>query len=167
MNMFILNEDAITSATEQCDKHVVKMPLESAQMLCTAHRLLDGDEGNEDLYKIAHPKHPCTLWTMESDKNYEWHYAHWIALCNEYKFRYGREHLSFTKFHDKLNKMPKNIPFTLHKTPFRLAMGSNPECVVEGDPVASYRAFYKTKAARFEMKWSKREVPEWFLKEAC
>lgn len=151
----------IASAVSQCDKHIVKMPLESAQMLCTAHRLLDGDEGNEDLYKVAHPKHPCTLWTMESIANYHWHYNHWIALCNEYTYRYGKQHLSFTKFRDKLKEQPKNIPLgTL--TPFRLAMSANPECQFL-DPVKSYREFYKTKRDRFEMKWTKRRPPEWFL----
>ena len=44
MNLFILNKDPIIAAQQQCDKHVVKMPLESGQMLSTAHRLLDGDE---------------------------------------------------------------------------------------------------------------------------
>lgn len=166
MNIFKLDECPIKSAQMQCDKHIVKMPLESAQMLCTVHRLLDGDDADQSFYRIAHPKHPSTLWTMESDKNYEWHFAHWVALCNEYKFRYGREHLSFTKFGNKLNKLPKNIRFTLEKTPFRLAMGSNPECMFEGDPVRSYRAYYKTKKERFNMKWTKREIPMWFM-EAC
>jgi len=161
MNIFKLDESPITSAQMQCDKHVVKMPLESAQMLCTAHRLLDGDEGNEHLYKVAHPKHPCTLWTMESIANYHWHYNHWVALCKEYTHRYGKTHLSFTKFGDILKVQPKNIPIGI-LTPFRLAMGSNPECMFD-DPVKSYRAFYKTKQARFEMKWTKRKVPEWFL----
>jgi len=161
MNIFKLHESPILSARFQCDKHVVKMPLESAQMLCTAHRILDGDDADPSLYKIAHPKHPSTLWTMESDANYRWHYDHWIALCKEYEYRYGRQHLSYTKFSDILKVQPRNIPVG-DMTPFRLAMGSNPECMFE-DAVKSYRAFYKTKQDRFEMKWTKREIPNWFL----
>lgn len=163
MNIFKLHESPILSAQFQCDKHVVKMPLESAQMLCTAHRILDGDDADPSLYKIAHPKHPSTLWTMESDSNYRWHYDHWIALCKEYEYRYGRQHLSYTKFSDILKVPPRNIPVG-DMTPFRLAMGSNPECMFE-DAVKSYRAFYKTKQDRFEMKWTKRNIPDWFLTE--
>jgi hypothetical protein len=152
--------DAIDSARSQCDKHVVKMPLESAQMLCTVHRILDG--GNEDLYKIAHPKHPSTLWTMESSANYLWHYRHWMELCKEYTYRYGKVHKSWEKFGMRLSRAPANIPKgTL--TPFKLAFKTQPECIVEGDPVASYRNFYKTKQSRFDMKWTKRRIPNWFL----
>lgn len=161
MNIFVLNNNPIKAAQEQCDKHVVKMALESAQMLSSAHRILDGDEADDRLYKIAHPKHPCTLWTMESIANYHWHYIHWVALCKEYEYRYGKEHLSYVKLRDILKEQPKNIPIGT-QTPFRLAMGSNPECMFE-DPVKSYRAFYKTKQERFEMKWTKRKVPQWFL----
>jgi hypothetical protein len=156
--------EAVESAVAQCDKHVVKMPLESAQMLCTAHRILDGDEGNEDLYKKVHPKHPSTLWTMESVNNYHWHYAHWIALCEEYTYRYGKVHVTETKFRDRLRNPPKNIPYG-ELTPFRLAFKNYPECVVEGDPVQSYRNFYMTKQERFKMVWTKRPAPVWFVKQ--
>lgn len=162
MNIFKLDESPILSAQFQCDKHVVKMPLESAQMLCTVHRLLDGDEGNEELYKVAHPKHPSTLWTMETIANYHWHYNHWVALCKEYTHRYGKVHLSFQKFGERLKQQPRNIPMGT-MTPFRLAMGSNPECMFPENPVKSYRAYYKTKQERFDMKWTKRNIPNWFL----
>lgn len=152
--------DAIDSARSQCDKHVVKMPLESAQMLCTAHRILDGD--NDDLYKIAHPKHPSTLWTMESKANYQWHYRHWLELCKEYTYRYGKVHKSWEKFGTRLALVPKNIPDG-NLTPFKLAFKTHPECIVEGDPVQSYRNFYMTKQSRFDMKWTKRRIPNWFL----
>lgn len=162
MNIFVLDDNPVVAAMNQCDKHVVKMALESAQMLSSAHRILDGDDADERLYKIAHPKHPCTLWTMETIANYHWHYNHWQALCMEYEYRYGKSHMSWVKLKDVLKVQPRNIPIgTL--TPFRLAMGSNPECMIEGDPVRSYRAFYKTKQERFDMKWTKRPTPEWFL----
>ena len=155
---------AVNSAKSQCDKHIVKMPLESAQMLCTAHRILDGDEGNEDLYKIAHPKHPSTLWTMESMGNYNWHYQHWVALCEEYTYRYGKVHMSEQKFRARLCVPPVNIPHGT-VTEFKLAFKDYPECIVEGDPIASYRNFYMTKQQRFKMTWKNRPTPNWFLTE--
>jgi hypothetical protein len=184
MNIFVLNESPIVSAQEQCDKHVVKMIVESAQMLSTAHRMLDGVEGRRRsksgktmskywelpdsresvLYKAVHMAHPCTIWTMESRANYVWHYAHFIALCDEYQYRYGKKHASDTLLSDVLVEIPDNIPFG-KLTPFKLAMGSNPECM-SIDPVESYRKFYQTKQERFKMVWSKRTVPSWFKKKA-
>lgn len=184
MNIFVLDESPILSAQQQCDKHVVKMVLESAQMLSTAHRLLDGvqeirssvsgkrkvkywrmDNSNLEsiLYKAAHVAHPCTIWTMESVANYNWHYNHFVALCDEYKYRYGKTHLSDVKLRYVLKEQPKNIPLG-ELTQFRLAMGSNPECIDTNNPVESYRKFYKTKQERFKMVWSKRPVPQWFTK---
>lgn len=168
MNIFVLHENPTIAAQMQCDKHVVKMTLESAQMLSTVHRLLDGDEciGADILYKVAHPKHPCTLWTMESRSNYEWHYNHFVSLCEEYSYRYGKEHLSDVKLRQILSHAPRNIPEG-GLTTFRLAMGSNPECLRIKNPIDAYRAFYQTKQDRFVMKWSKRTPPVWFqFKEA-
>lgn len=179
MNIFILNESPVISAQEQCDKHVVKMIVESAQMLSTAHRMLDGevyrrpsksgktmikyyDHPTLDnvLYKAVHHGHPCTVWTMESICNYIWHYRHFVALCDEYMYRYGKRHLTDTLLRDTLQTPPANIP-KVERTPFKLAMGSNPECMMD-DPVESYRAFYQTKQDRFTMVWTNRPVPQWF-----
>jgi hypothetical protein len=180
LNIFVLNECAIISAQEQCDKHVVKMIVESAQMLSTAHRMLDGSmdkrksksgktmskywelpDGREHaLYKAVHMGHPCTVWTMESGANYLWHYMHFVALCDEYTYRYGKVHMTDAKLRHVLSAIPKSIP-NLDRTPFKLAMGSNPECM-SSDPVESYRSFYHTKQERFKMVWSKRSVPSWF-----
>jgi hypothetical protein len=180
MNIFVLDECPVNAARMQCDKHVVKMVLESGQMLSTAHRLLDGtltitqSNGRKKkvwnlqdrimeatLYKVAHPSHPCTLWTMESEANYLWHYKHFLALCEEYKYRYGKVHLTDSKLRNLLSKAPNNIPKS-GLTQFRLAMGSNPECIDIDNPIESYRKFYKTKQERFKMIWSKRDIPNWF-----
>lgn len=179
MNIFVLDEDAYIAAQLQCDKHVVKMIVESAQMLSTAHRLLDGIEeirlsklgrkqkywflpdAREDvLYKAVHMGHPCTVWTMESDANYRWHWEHFYALCKEYEHRYNKVHKTSSLL-DILKKIPNNIP-QKEMTQFKLAMGSNPECMHEDDPVRSYREFYQTKQSRFAMKWTNRPIPEWF-----
>ena len=181
MNIFILDNDPIVSAQLQCDKHVVKMIVESAQMLSTAHRMLDGilekrpsksgkrmvnywrmqdDEMESTLYAAVHTGHPCTVWTMESNNNYNWHYVHFVALCDEYKYRYGKTHATDTKLREVLKSPPRNIKVG-YKTKAPLAMKSNPECMFD-DVVESYRAFYQTKQDRFKMAWTKRPVPEWF-----
>lgn len=182
MNIFILDNDPVASAQLQCDKHVVKMVLESAQMLSTAHRMLDGviekrpsksgkrmvnyykhpdPDLEARLYNAVHFHHPCTVWTMESSANYRWHFTHFIALCNEYKYRYGKEHMTDTKMRRLLAQYPKNIP-NKKQTPFKLAMQHEPQCMMEC-PVESYRAYYQTKQDRFKMAWTKREIPDWFV----
>ena len=179
MNIFILDNDPVIAAQEQCDKHVVKMIVESAQMLSTVHRMLDGtmerrpsksgamiqywklsDSREDILYKACHFNHPSTVWTRESWLNYEWHYKHFIALCDEYTYRYGKIHSTDTKLRVALKDMPNNIPMK-DMTQFKLAMSSNPECIFE-DAVKSYRAFYHTKQAKFNMAWTKRPQPKWF-----
>ena len=186
MNIFVLSTDPIEAAVQQCDKHVPKMLVESGQMLSTAHRVLDGAEtkrrsksgktmvkywdlyeGSDDLeaellyYKAVHVKHPCTIWTMESDANYRWHWEHARALAKEYTYRYGKIHKTEKELLWNIQAPPRNIPKG-PMTPFRLAMTANPECIFPDDPVKSYRAFYHTKQYRFKMVWSKRSVPEWF-----
>ena len=165
------------------------MIVESAQMLCTAHRLLDGTmeetkkyvlgslparwrkgkqwnlenaEKNTKFYKAVHMHHPCTIWTMESIANYEWHHEHLQALCTEYTHRYGKIHSTESLLLEDLIDPPKNIP-DAPLTQFKLAMKSTPECMHLDDPVRSYREFYHTKQSRFKMKWTNRDVPEWFI----
>ena len=81
MNIFYFYDCPEKSAQAQPDKMLVKMPLETAQMLCTAHRVLDGDEyaDKEGLYKTAYKNHPCTIWARESSINYMWLYKHFLA----------------------------------------------------------------------------------------
>jgi len=181
MNIFVLDRDPVLAAQLQCDKHVVKMIVESAQMLSTVHRYIDGDvylcpsksglrevknwrhpdpELDRILYRVVHLKHPCTAWTAQTSCNYEWHFKHFVALCDEYTHRYSRVHETEKKLKEILRKHPKGLT-AKGLTPFALAMKANPECMLD-DPVESYRAFYKTKLARFSMKWTNREIPEWF-----
>ena len=180
MNIFRLHNNPKKAAQLQCDKHVVKMIVESAQMLSTAHRMLDGTierrpsvsgrtmvryythpHFDNVLYKAVHTGHPSTLWTMESRDNYIWHYEHFVALCDEYQYRYGKKHLTDKALRGILSTVPVNIP-DIGPTTFKLAMGSNPECMFPEDPVKSYRLFYQTKQDRFKMVWTKRDVPQWF-----
>jgi len=108
MNIFYLDEDPKLAAIYQYNKHVVKMILESAQMLCTAHHCIMGDDADVP-YKIAHKNHPSTIWARKSGQNYAWLYYHMMALGEEYYVRYGRKHLSITKCEDKLAILPGGI----------------------------------------------------------
>lgn len=182
MNIFVLDTDAFEAARLQCDKHINKMCVESAQMLSTVHRVLDGKKEKRPsksgkrlvdywkhpddflettLYKAVHVTHPCTQWSMMSDTNYQWHYQHWTGLAKEFEHRYGKVHGSYEQLKDVLSKFPQNMKIG-GLTRFPLAMKSNPECMFEDDPVKSYRLFYQTKQDRFKMNWTNRPIPEWF-----
>lgn len=180
MNIFYLHKDPVVAAQLQCDKHVVKMIVESAQMLSTAHRLLDGIEIRKPstsgrmgkywqlpdaretlIYKAVHMAHPCTVWTMQSDSNYNWHWIHFDALCKEYTHRYEKVHKTDETLRIALQDLPRNIKRgSFHPLP--LAMGVAPQCKDVNDPVGSYRNFYQTKQERFKMVWTKRNIPDWF-----
>jgi hypothetical protein len=183
MNIFFLDKDPIVAAQSQCDKHVVKMILEYAQLLSTAQRICDGkqyvemnktgkvrikrwklkDSRESVLYKATHVNHPSNIWTRESKQNYEWLYQHFCALCDEYTHRYHKVHESDRKLRDVLATPPKNIP-DIGITPIRVAI-DRPDCLLE-DPIESYRAYYHTKQQRFKMVWTNRKTPEWFTQYA-
>ena len=110
MNIFYLDKCPVKAAQVQYNKHVVKMILESAQMLCTAHHCYgDKDQVKNVPYKQAHLNHPSTVWTRRSKSTYMWLYNHMIALGDEYTKRYGKTHLSITKCKDFLAVPPRHI----------------------------------------------------------
>ena len=159
MNIFYFYDCPIKSAQAQPDKMLVKMPLETAQMLCTAHRELDGDDYADanGLYKRAYWNHPCTIWARESSSNYWWLYEHFIALGTEYTYRYGKEHSSVEKLRTPLFLMPQNI----HKgalTPLAQAM---PDEYKNKNPIKAYRDYCINE--KHYAKWEKgRAKPEWW-----
>ena len=161
MNIFYLDKDPVIAATMMCDKHVVKMPLESAQMLCTNHRILDGVDFlcGKPLYKIAHKNHPSTIWARQSTENYSWLYRHFIALCDEYTIRYGKKHLCDTKYSLALSHLPKSLPYGEFTEP----PPCMPDyCKVDGDAVSSYRQYYIKEKHTFAT-WKEPSVaPKWF-----
>jgi len=188
MNIFAVNDDPRLAALELPDKLVPKMIVESAQMLSTAHRMLDGEKTTrrsksgkrmvpyydlsdidyeaELIYmKAVHFGHPCTKWTMESSANYEWHWEHLYALCKEYTYRYATEKEPYknTKVERErlwyLKSLPTNIPKT-KMTPFAQAMNHYPMCK-HTDPIQAYRNYYH--AAKPFAKWQKgRVAPYWW-----
>ena len=108
MNIFYLSKIPKICASMHCDKHVTKMLIEYAQMMSTAHHVLD-DEPDPNLYKVAHLNHPSTIWVRSSKQNYLWMYKTWEFLHVEYQRRYGKEHLSFTRLNHLLCKAPDRL----------------------------------------------------------
>lgn len=152
MNIFVLDKDPIKAAQLQCDKHVVKMILETAQLLCSIY-----PEGTAP-YKRTHYNHPCAKWTRESWANYYWLYNHGIALCNEYTYRYNKIHKSMDiiiwcwhniKF-DMFDRVKEHDP-----TSFVKCM---PDQYKVDDVVQSYQNYYKNEKASIA-KWTKRPIP--------
>jgi hypothetical protein len=115
VNIFYLDKCPYKAAEAQYNKHVVKMILESAQMLCTAHHVL-GSSVNIP-YKAAHINHPSTMWVRENSSHYDWLYKHMIALGLQYTHRYGKTHVSITKCLEELRTHPDNIPNEDFKQP--------------------------------------------------
>ena len=111
MNIFYLHHSPYLAAKVQYNKHVVKMVLESAQMLCTAHHVYGNEEQKLNVpYKQAHLNHPSTIWTRQCRSNYRWLYLHMLALGNEYTERYGKIHRTIEKCAKFLNVPPAHIP---------------------------------------------------------
>jgi len=181
MNIFILDTDPIKAAEYHCDKHVVKMILESAQMLSTAYQVsllpshnlsIQNFKGQKSitnyckenfpqtqkLYSVSHLHHPCTQWTYQSLQNYQWHCQLALALCQEYTKRYLKTHKS-QEIIQFLTTLTPNLPNTTHHTPFAIAM--KPEFKISNDPIECYRNYYLKDKIRFA-KWNFSTQPFWF-----
>jgi len=183
MNIFYLHKNTVKCAEMHCDKHVVKMCIEYAQILSTTHRVIDGEPWvgttvngrkiqryfhpdtymNERLYKASHINHPSTVWARQSRDNYNWLYDLWMALCLEYTHRYGKKHECQRKLEDVLLIPPMKLTGVGFTEP-PPAMKAYPECVVEGDSVTSYRNFYWEDKREFA-KWSNRDKPYWWIEK--
>tara|TARA_Y100001937_G_scaffold40065_2_gene56870 strand:- start:207 stop:668 length:462 start_codon:yes stop_codon:yes gene_type:complete len=153
MNIFVLDSNPVTAAIQQLDKHVVKMPLESAQMLCSA--LIA--HGVEDApYRKAHPKHPCTLWAAQTRTNFLWLVKHGISLSEEYTRRYGKRHKSQDVI-EWCATQADAIPAG-ELTTFAQAM---PEQYKNPDAVTAYRQYYMGEKRNIAT-W-KQNRPAWFV----
>ena len=154
MNIFAVDSDPIIAARCLVDKHVVKMILETAQILCSAF------PAGYAPYRRTHYNHPCSKWVRDSARNFNWLIAHGIALNEEYVYRFNakKDHASHKVIlwcRDNIDK----LEFSNDKSSeFPLAM---PEDVKESNPVQSYRNYYK-KYKRSLAKWTNRNPPEWW-----
>ena len=180
MNIFYLDHDVIKCAEMHNDKHVVKMILEYAQLLSTAHRVLDGvelsglsdsgrkkkfwtlgDSRDYTLYKATHINHPSAVWVRKSAQNYMWLAEMLEVLCGEYTYRYGKVHKVERDGLMQLlkNGFPKNLPIA----PFTEPTPAMPDDVkIIGDSIKSYRNYYINNKAHLA-NWKKRTTPEWYI----
>lgn len=151
MNIFYLDDNPGLCAQYHGDKHVIKMILESAQMLCTVCH----QNGIEAPYKPTHKAHPCTLWVGTSITHFSWLYALSAALNEEYKHRYNKstDHKSYTVIEGLEWPMLSEIPFT-----------PPPQCMPQqykhADTIKAYRKYYVGEKSHI-MCYTNREKPNW------
>lgn len=189
MNIFYLDPDPEICAQMHNNKHVVKMIIEYAQLMSTAHRVLDGEQYTDltasgrriqrwlmkddvmelKLYKASHVNHPSAIWCRENDDNYIWLYDMWYHLLNEYTYRYGKKH-ECSKLVDVLDMPPKNIPSgkffapTPAMPPELKVLAENPVPGRKYDVLKSYHNYYnkaKSGFANWTGKVGSRNTPSW------
>jgi hypothetical protein len=153
MNIFFLDFDTQKCAKYHCDKHVVKMILETSQILCGVHWVI----GNEAPYKLSHKNHPCSIWSRESLSNYLYLCDLGLELCKEYTYRYGKRH----KSQDVIEWCLMNKPDIVDKD-FTTPPKAMPDEYKVDDVIQSYRNYYVGAKKDF-CKWKNRDIPEWFL----
>ena len=168
MNIFYLDEDVVLCARAHCDKHLVKMPLETAQLLCTARHVLGSAETPQ--YKSTHLNHPCAVWVRQSYSHYTWLCSFGIALCEEYTFRYGKVHKCQAVIEKCAEDAPKIEKFETYD-PWKWT--DPPQCMPEDyrqkDTVSAYQEYYVAekfdiatwKPPRTEPVWWQCMVEDW------
>lgn len=115
MNIFVTSPDPVACAKVLDDKRLVKMVLETAQLLCTCHNILGTALANQ-LYKTTHINHPCAVWVRQSKANYDWTVRHLESLCIEYSNRFYKQHACVSLL-EKFKKVVPNFEL-LGITPF-------------------------------------------------
>ena len=182
MNIFYLDKNPQRCAQMHVDKHCVKMILEYAQLLSTAHRVLDGvltvglsqsgrkqqryilsDERQQMLYSATHINHPSAVWVRQSSANYMWLAELLEECCKEYTYRYGKIHKVESS---GLMQILKNVfPINISDKPFTEPTPAMPdECKVPGDSIQSYHNYYwsnKKHLWSWKGKINSRERPRW------
>lgn len=179
MNIFRLDNCPAKAAELMCDKHVVKMIVEYAQILSTAHRVLDGTPTKQPsksgktmqthyaldsfdfeqvMYKASHVNHPSSVWARESVANYQWLYRHFRATCNEYFKRYGKIHATAAKLAGHLAFCPSNIPQG-QQTPLPQCMPDHYKC---DDVTTAYQNYYRGDKAYMAV-WKNTPTPSFML----
>lgn len=143
-----------------CDKHVIKMILETCQILCSSWHSVDPEHKiYKPCYKLTHKNHPCSVWARTSKANYEWLCALGLELCKEYTYRYGKTH----KCEEYITTLSKNIP-TLSDIGFTKPAQAMPEMYKDDDAVEAYRQYYffeKEHMFSWKGKLRSRNPPSW------
>ena len=161
MNIFFLDFNPRRAANYHCDKHVVKMILETAQLLYCAHWMTNPSLLPETAYRKTHPNHPCAIWVRESLPNYTWLCELGVALCEEYTFRYSKTHK--TEHHIRwLSENPPALP-NIGVTLIRQAM---PGEYKRPNPVDAYRTYYIENKVKLRgiVKYTRRQWPTFIPK---
>jgi hypothetical protein len=153
MNIFWLSMDPEQCAQMHCDKHVVKMPLEMVQMLCTTH----WQHGNEAPYMPVHPKHPCTIWVGQTVDNYRLAWRIGYHLFKEYTYRYGKVHKS-----ESVLYAVRCAPPALKARGVTTLPQAMPEQYKHHDVMVAYRDYYRGEKSEF-CKWTNRPIPDFML----
>ncbi len=175
MNIFYIDVSPAQCAQWMVDRHVVKMILETCQLLSTAHRVLDGtptqsksktgrkvtryvlDDYREPVtYQATHINHPSSVWCRESIQNYEWLHDHLGALLTEYTHRYNKIH-SCVPLSETLKTAPLNIKHGLFTQP---TPAMDASFIISQDSVENYRNYYKQGKVHL-FAWTNREKPFW------
>ena len=157
MNIFYLDKNPRRAAEMMHDKHVVKMVLETAQILSTVcHR-----HGCwvPEMYRPTHANHPSVLWAGESVERFQWLYAHGLWLGKEFEYRYGHAHKSSGVIDLVPYFTPQEFPQE-HWTEPPQAMPD--EFKIAGDSVAAYRAYYLGRKVE-QSGWTRRPVPAFII----
>jgi len=159
VNIFYLHHAAPLAAVMHCDSHVVKMSLETAQILCTVHHI--HGNGENVPYKSTHIHHPSVIWAAESKVQYMWLQNLGVYLCREYYVRYGRRHACEKYINGVLSKPPEAL--IKGKYLWREPPQAMPDdCKVEGDAITAYRKYYQKHKSSFA-KWRIGGVPAFML----
>ena len=156
MNMFVLDNDPTVAAKLQLDKHVVKMILETAQLLCGAHWVTESPY--EIPYKLSHKNHPCSIWARESLVNYLYLCEIGLELCKEYTYRYGKRHKSQQIIEWCLINKPNISDVGFSKPPKAMP----DEYKVAGNSIQSYKNYYLGDKQRM-FSWKNRPQPSWIV----
>jgi hypothetical protein len=155
MNIFFLDNDIRKCAQYHCDKHVVKMILETAQLLCGVHHMTP-QVVPQVPYKLSHKNHPCAIWSRESLTNYLVLCELGLELCYEYTYRYGRRHKSQDVIEWCVTNKPSIVDIGHTEPPKAMPDEYKVDSVVE-----SYRNYYRGAKVSFAV-WKNREKPFWF-----
>jgi hypothetical protein len=172
VNIFYLDDDPELAARALCNRHIVKMVLETAQLLCTvlhAFNVSDLQWRMQIPYKLTHPNHPCTLWAGASSDNYTWLLLHGLFICEEYTKRYHRKHAS-----EQVIQWCDEASLWTVLPRMSKEFSSPPQCMPErykrSDPVKAYRAFYIGEKASFARWRPLSSPPSWWpdeLRRSC
>ena len=192
MNIFVLHPNPRKSARWHVDKHVIKMLLETCQLLYTAHWILaypdlkthksviglskaqkkldppasmetaPRSDSGQIGYRPCHIHHPCAVWTRRSSGNYHWLATLGIHLAAEYRFRFGKTHSCEQHIHWLFTHLPRGIKPHPRRS-FAIAMAD--EYRISSNPIICYRHYYRTaKAEKGLIRYTKRHIPHWFTR---